>query len=780
MEREKGSITVFLSLILVLLFSFLLTTLEAARITGASAYVSMIAQVAGDSFLASYYSPLFEEYKLFGVDAGYKTAYISEQEIEERLLLPITYGLEGIKGGLLSFEDTIVSLQTYQTLLSKESFLNQVKEQMLLDGTRLAITKFFDLEVLSDVANIGEVYQRQEEVLQKTNTITQELLQLMELVDGICMTEQGLSLDKNGRLQLRDSFIKQLVSMSKEELSQLYDNEEVFQTVQQGIFSPKKIAIQIKQLVIEAENYKTQISNYDEELTNYKEQLSLLQEEINSVLEGEYKTELLERKKEIEEIRSEVSEKRDLLVEQLDLVLMDASEQYDNLQQKLNDIKGLLVEALKILERLEIKQAIVKIGVEDYEEFLMDKKEELSEELYQVFEQELITMKLYLGMEEQGYYVPVMRQSLQKNQKLLQEVSLSGFLENDLTRVNQEMGVIETRIGEYTVEGLWFTYGEIVVAQETGYSAIEAIQELVTEGLLSFVGVEEDMISNRELLGQELPSQMRDSESLTNELLLWMSSIISLLQEENIQELLEGVTEYALNTIALELYFHQHFGNYIEEQPYSKLLYEREYLLFGQLKDQENLFYMVLYLVAFRTLFTMIELIKTPQKMTQLQNFATAIAGITGLPLLISATKYALLLLWSVEEALIEVAALLQGKKFSMFQDSGGNLSLDEIFTFHPKVVAKKVKEISEVENGIGYQEYLMIFSLIQPIENKLYYAMDLIQENMRYRYRDSFRIRNIVTLIEFQTKTKLKKKYNTGLFSERAFELHWQQRYSY
>ena len=54
MRKQKGSITVFLSLVLVLLFSFILTTLEAARITGATAYLSMISKISSDSFFAHY------------------------------------------------------------------------------------------------------------------------------------------------------------------------------------------------------------------------------------------------------------------------------------------------------------------------------------------------------------------------------------------------------------------------------------------------------------------------------------------------------------------------------------------------------------------------------------------------------------------------------------------------------------------------------------------------------------------------------------------------------
>lgn len=779
MGRKKGSITVFLSLVLVLLFSFILTALEAARITGATAYVSMISQLAGDSFFASYYYPLLEEYHLFGVDAGYKTAYLSEKEIKQRLLVPITCGLEEIKGGLLSFEDTAVSLKGYETLLSKEVFLNQVKEQTTLDGMTIAIKELFDLELLSDIGTVGEVYQRQEEALQETNKITQEILRLMELTDGICMTEQGLSLDKKGRLQLRDSFIKQLVSISQEELSQLYHNEEIFNVVKKGLFSPKKIAVQIKQLIIQAERYKEEISAYDSQIREYQQELSLLQEELSFVLE-EDKQELLKKKQAIEKERKRVSEERDRMVEQLDLVLMDAFEQYDTLKQKMKEIEALLEEALKILDRLEKKQAIAQNSVEAYEAFLVDKKEELSEELYQVFEKELTTMKLYVGMEEQGYYVPVMRQSLQKNKSLLCQLSLSGFSDSNLAKVKQEMKEIETKIGEYSIEGLWFTYGEIVVAQETGYSVIETLQELAIEGILSFVGVEKDKISNRELLGHELPSQISDKEDLTKDLFACINSIVRLLQEKRFPELFEGITENASNVIALEAYVQNHFGDYMEEKPYSKLVYEREYLLFGQSKDQENLCYMVLYLVAFRTLFTMIELIKTPQKMTQLQSLATTIAGITGLPLLISVTKYALLLLWSVEEALIETAALLQGKKISVWKGNGGMLSLEEIFTFSKDVVIQKVKIIPEAEKGAEYQDYLTLFSLIQKIENKLYYVLDLIQENIRYHYRNSFRIRNVLTQIDFQLTTKLKKKYDTSLFSDKVYQLNWQQRYSY
>lgn len=782
MKKEKGSITVFLSLILVLLFSFLLTALETARITGAKAYISMISQLSGESLLAHYYSPLFEEYKLFGVDAGYETSYFSKEKITQQLSNDITFALDGMKGGLFSFEKPVVSLNEYNTMLSEEGkgFLEQVKEQAMLDGIVLGVTELFDIETLSDVGNVGEVYQKQEEALRETDMITQEILCLMELADGICMSEQGLSVDKEGKLQLKDAFIKQLVCMSEEELSEVYENEEIFETVQQGIFSPKQLAESIKQLMMEAIYLEQQIFYYDEEIKLCKENLSIVQQQLFFNLDIEEIKELLLKEEKLQEEKKRLSRERDFVVEQLDLVLMDASDQYDNLKQKLDKIEPLIAEALHILDVLEQKQIIARIVVEDYEKFLISKKEELSEELYGVFEQELNNMKLYVGMEEQGYYVPLMRQSLQKNQRLLQELSLSGFSYSDLEQIKQEMQEIEMRIEEYTVEGLWFTYGEIYVAQETGYSITETLEELLIEGLFSFVGIEKEDISDRKLTGQELPSQSGVTETIVKDLLECMDFIVTSIQEGKLQQLLKGITETTLNTIALELYFNQYFGCYMEEKEDSKLLYEREYLLFGKSQEQENLVYMILYLVAFRTLFTMIEIIKTPQKMIQLQNIATSIAGITGIPLLISTLKYMLLLLWSVEEAVIETSAILQGKKLSVVKGSGGMLSYQEIFSFHPKLVAQKVKLIPTIEKGAGYQDYLTLFSLTHSIKNKVYYAMDLIQENIRYKYRDSFRMRNVLIQVDFSTTAKLKKKYDTNLFSEQAYELNWKQSYSY
>lgn len=75
--KFKGQITVFLSLILLCVFGLICSLLESARIAGERCYLEMAAYSALDSVMSQYHLPLWEEYRVFGVE------YIGKQAIEE-------------------------------------------------------------------------------------------------------------------------------------------------------------------------------------------------------------------------------------------------------------------------------------------------------------------------------------------------------------------------------------------------------------------------------------------------------------------------------------------------------------------------------------------------------------------------------------------------------------------------------------------------------------------------------------------------------------------------
>ena len=748
--KKKGSITVFLSLIMILMFSMILTTLEAARIKGGTAYLSMLAELSEDSLLASYYFPLFKEYRLFAVDAGAGTAYFSETYLKDKLEEKVEYGLTNVSGGLFQWENVSVKPEGYSTLLSEaaDGFYAQIKEQAALEGISMLAAELFDAQMLRDVALTGEVYEEQEKALEAASTITGELLRLMELVDGISMSDQGLELDGEGRLQAEEYFIKQLLPVSKDELRGQFENEEIYQTIQGKLLHLPDMAEEVKELIEEAEVLEERLEHYDELLAGSK---------------GEERQALRER--------------RDELVEHLDLVWMDAEDQYMIMQQAIEEVSGHLREAASILDVLEEKQEAARLVVSGYERYLEGEKEQLSDELYQVFAEELHTMKLYLGMEEQGYHISVMRRSIATNLRILDKLELSGFSKRRTERMKQEMDRITYGMSGYTTDGLWFTYGEIVAAKTLPGNVWRTLGTLLAGGFLELAGVED--VSKRALSGEELPSEGRQGQHMVSSVKGSLETVKELLLQGEWELFLSELAEGTIDKAALEVYCAKFFGDCTEPREHTRLKYEREYLVFGKKQDAENLLSAVLSVLAIRLLLLIVDTMKNPERMAQLQGFALGLVGFTGIPMLISAVKYGLLFLWALEEAFVETAAMLQGKRLPVLPGEG-TIDFADIFCFSGALVRQKAAGIQDMAQGAGYGEYLALFSLLGPVNRQGYLAMDLIQENIRYRYRDGFRIRNSVIEVTGTVTAVLKKKYDTGLFPERAYRIEHRAECSY
>ena len=103
----------------------------------------------------------------------------------------------------------------------------------------------------------------------------------------------------------------------------------------------------------------------------------------------------------------------------------------------------------------------------------------------------------------------------------------------------------------------------------------------------------------------------------------------------------------------------------------------------------------------------------------------------------------------------------------------------DEIFLMNKAAIERKAAQCPD-ETGAAYTDYLSLISLTRGTKVKAYRALDLIQENIRIRYRDSFRIRNIITGISFQTLTELQPMFDTGLFLPSVYEIKKEKELAY
>lgn len=815
--KRKGSITAFLALILTLLFSFILTSLEAARISAAGSYISMLSSMSGDSFLASYYFPLFEQYGLLGVDAGYGTTALLYSHVEENLKRNVAYATESLQGSMLSMTEPEITIRGHETLLSGEGaeFLRQVKQQVVYEGFRIALGELFDTVILRDSASVGEVYRKQEKVQEEAANTVAELLKLMTLVDGVATGKQEIKFDSEGKPKTTHAFIKQLAPFSETELRGAFGNDSIFGVLQPLFLYPQTAGNNAKtdlEAAIEAEEALQRIylsmdvceaskkeliikRNAAEQEQKEWERRAKKLEELERTQDGEEEKcyqeamqnvercaavvfslnkEMEKLEEEIEELWREAGEKK----QYYQAMLKNAKISYETIRETVDAVLPLLKEAERTVDVLENKQRAAKASALAYELFLKEKETTLSSKLYEVFQKELESLKLYLGMAEQGYVPAVMKQSLKENQELLMRLSLSRFEDKKLKTMLWEVERFTEEIVSYTLEGLWFSYGDVRAGKESGEHIKEALQQLLSTNVCELAGISEEELSGSKLSRMGLPSASLERQPFYGSLSQCISQITDKFSESGVAGICSMMMGAAEDALALELYFLEFFSNYQSQREHTKLAYEREYILFGKESDAGNLTQMILSLVAFRSLFTMTALLQNTEKMTQLSTIAQTAASAVGIPLLSMIIKYSLLLLWSVEEAFVETAALLKGKRIPFFL-AEGTISVTELFRFGRGLVTAKAKGIADSVVGTAYSDYLLLFSLLESKTKKCYFAMDLIQENIRLRYRDSFRIRNVVTALSFETDAKLTKTWFPEYFLK-AFRIQKRQEVSY
>lgn len=90
-RKQDGAITVFLSLILVLVLSLIMTVIEGARQTAARICAERALTTAMDAVLAEFYGPLMEEYHVLGLDISYGNDDFDNSELACRIEDYISY-----------------------------------------------------------------------------------------------------------------------------------------------------------------------------------------------------------------------------------------------------------------------------------------------------------------------------------------------------------------------------------------------------------------------------------------------------------------------------------------------------------------------------------------------------------------------------------------------------------------------------------------------------------------------------------------------------------------
>ena len=174
-RKLKGEITVFLSLIFILLVSFAGAVMESASIQMAKNYRRADMNRAIESVFAEYQKELLEEYEIFALDAGYETGRYSEQNLIDRLEY---YGAG-------SMEHRISRIQ----------FLTDHGCQSFLEQTAYYMEQKYGIDKVKDWTGMTSVWGQQEDQAGKLQTEEKEKEQ--ELEDLLNANEGELPEEEN-------------------------------------------------------------------------------------------------------------------------------------------------------------------------------------------------------------------------------------------------------------------------------------------------------------------------------------------------------------------------------------------------------------------------------------------------------------------------------------------------------------------------------------------------------------------------------------------------------
>lgn len=496
---------------------------------------------------------------------------------------------------------------------------------------------------------------------------------------------------------------------------------------------------------------------FTENLENLKSEAIIVKQESDGYLSEEkgLEEELASLNKQLDEIL--VSEKR-----QGGLCRDRASTLYNLCTNVHSELK----EVISVVDNITAKQEQIRPLVEGYESIVDTIKPVVSEETGDSLTDSLEYMKAYVGMDSSKAEVTDflgIRQTAEYDFELMSEFDAAVFLfdavltYDNIMRMYDGTEGLADRFKRFSYSKLVFDYSKIQEKPIENRLAAE-FEENVAKGYLSLFLDSEISVSEKKLISELLPTMWFElgaeegisTDSLTagasdksaGELVDGADEASSL---SEIADFLERGIEAAGSKLLEALYMTDHFKSFREYSSVGDTVmdYELEYILSGLKTDSGNLAAAATKIMLLRLPVAVLYTMTNSRCRAQAEAAAMAAMGFTGLPFLAGLLKYLILFLWGTAQAVIETSAILQGRKVPVLTGSDSFcLTLSELPVF-ASLVSEKAKNLKESEWYLDYNNYLYILLLIENSQSQAARAMDLIQENIRYKYNEDFLMNN-------------------------------------
>lgn len=729
MQKPCASISVMMAIVLFLMLSLILVSLESGRVSAMHTMVSLNLKSSLEAVLGNYYEPLFDDYGIYGLYAAEPEAMLESylaaaaSPLED---LPDFYSGQRKSGFVFSYEiqDIALSNETYLLDGGGKIVACQMMEAGALDGMEMIAEELLDaLHLLENADETTRILQEKMEVEQQLAYMDRELLVLMQTVDGAPVDSGGFVVDSKGNLVCGKRFVKRLVPGAVTKENVLLDHS--------GIYAA------LKDRYVDGKMLLTEMLALGERADKEEGALETLKE------------------KEVE----------------LRLLLLSCREA--------------TVQALETLEKLIVYQEQAKPMISGLEQTLAAGKALLGDTQYAAYLEELETMKEYAGMklDTGAYDFPAMKETLRQNLSCLQQMEerYVSFEKTGRSEWKIRIEELQRIFRDYSFASLRLDYsgirGTMVSPEGSGW---ESLCEFLLNGIDSYLFTGDEELSRRTIVDAELPSKsILGSEQelyrfpkLTEEDLTDTAFVQNYLEGEaldGIRGFLSETAEQIGERLLLLSYMSTHFGNYTEQKQ-GAVFYQQEYLIFGSMRDITNVRQAAYSILGIRLLMNLIYSFTNPAMTSQAAAYATELVGGLGMPFLIAVCEYVILFVCGVQNALLETIELLQGKAVPFpVSASSFQIRMEEIFSMSKSGLHARAAAYPG-GNGfcLKYSHYLLLFMLPVNREHLTYRAMDLIQENIQLYYEPEFRLSQCIHSFGATVTVRLPTRYSGIAFFQK------------
>jgi len=292
----RGEITVFLSLILMLIISLALGVIDVVRIYGTKDHMARATNLALEAFLTDYSIPLKERYGLFAVDGGYGQAALNEMQIEAMVDTYTHYNAgdhDHASGNISWFKadinqisiDSLTKLSDYDFQILEHEMIEYMKFYWGIDTLKDILSKDVKEEAVSGTQDKKDDYLGE---LNEENELAKKAAKEAAAEEDSQSTD-GADKDKNEDINIKDPRKTITLLIETGILALVVDNSTEISNAE---LSQEEVSFPVKEETLwerltnfeDSDNFTKQLEQFDLS----ENMLNLVDESAKTLLVNEY------------------------------------------------------------------------------------------------------------------------------------------------------------------------------------------------------------------------------------------------------------------------------------------------------------------------------------------------------------------------------------------------------------------------------------------------------------------------------------------------------------